>query len=243
MFTFLKNKDDTIVFNEDVKKHGGYLYTEKFSGSHTNRRLSDKILSVIDFGGKRVLDIGCGDGIYTSEIWERGSPRELVAIDPATEALKTAEEKYGKSGIKFRSDSIYNIPFPDGYFDIAVLRGVIHHLENPYKGIKEAVRVSKNIVMGEPNGYNPALQVLYKVSPYHIRHGELAYFPRTHIQWLEKAGARVFKTSYFGIVPMMFPEILARPLASIEPFFESLPVLRIFGCGLIVLAAKNHNYG
>ena len=38
-------------------------------------RHSDAIFGAADFHGKRVIDIGCGDGTYSVEIYDRGEPR------------------------------------------------------------------------------------------------------------------------------------------------------------------------
>src|SRR3989338_1663969 len=217
MAIFRRNKkeDDPLWHEEDVRRCGGYVYnvSEDFSARHHNRRVTDAILNAFEYKDKKVIDIGCGDGIHTFKIWERGRPEELVGVDPAKEAVRVANERYGRYGINFYDFSIYNMPFPDGYFDIAVVKGVIHHLDRPLDGISEAVRISKKIGMTDPNGYNPVLKIIEKTSSYHRAHKEMSFFPFQHNRWLKKAGARLVRDYYILLVPMFFPEGPARLFA------------------------------
>lgn len=236
--------NDPKIHDEDIRYHGGYVYavSNKFSSIHANERISEAVLSAFDFSGKKVIDIGCGDGTYTFELLQKGKPAELIATDPAKEAVEFAKKKYISSGIRFYDHSIYNLPFPDGYFDIAVLRGVVHHLDNPGRGLKEAVRVSKQIVMTDPNGYNPGCKIIEKVSPYHRKHKEMSYFPFQHRRWLREAGAEIIRDYYILLVPMFFPDGPARMLARLEPWVEHSRFLCPWLCGTHVRVARNLRY-
>jgi len=244
LFTRNKKQNDPQFHNEDIATHGGYQYavSEKFSSLHANSRLSETVLSAFDYSGKKVIDIGCGDGKYTEEIYRRFKPAEIVGVDPAGEAVKLASDRYAVPGVRFREASIYALPFPDGYFDIAVVRGVTHHLDRPLEGMKEAVRVSKNIVLTDPNGYNPGCKIIEKISPYHRTHKEMSYFPFQYNRWLREAGATVTKDYYILLVPMFFPEVPARFLARFESFFEQRKYLSRFFCGTHVRIAANNKY-
>lgn len=57
------------------------------------------------------------------------------------------------------------LPFEDGEFDTVMLIGVLHHIPDYKKAIKEACRVSKGLVIGrEPNILNPQLcTIRYKL--------------------------------------------------------------------------------
>ena len=70
------------VFNRDVEEHGGYLYAdqERYASRVANQRISEAIASCVDLAGKRVIDIGCGDGQFTRELALCGAS-EVLGID------------------------------------------------------------------------------------------------------------------------------------------------------------------
>lgn len=42
---------------------------------------------------QRLIDIGCGDGTFTVELFDRGQPTRITAIDPREDAIGGPEEK------------------------------------------------------------------------------------------------------------------------------------------------------
>ena len=69
-------------FNNDVTVNEGYLYTtkEKLSSWIANKRLTDVTIKALQLEGKRVIDVGCGDGTYTIQLM-REKPKHMVGID------------------------------------------------------------------------------------------------------------------------------------------------------------------
>jgi ubiquinone/menaquinone biosynthesis C-methylase UbiE len=196
------------------------------------------ILEAANLRGQRVLDIGCGDGVYTAELYDLGQPAILHGLDPAVSGISAARVRAGTRLITLGVGSAYALPYSDDTFDWAVLRGVLHHLERPIEALSEALRVSQRIVVVEPNGLNPILKVLERVSPYHITHGERSFLPRTLDAWVETQGGRVTWRQWVGVVPMFCPRWFARCMKSLEPMLERLPLVRSIGCGQYVFAAE-----
>jgi ubiquinone/menaquinone biosynthesis C-methylase UbiE len=75
-----------------------------------------------DFAGKRVLEVGCGDGRMT---WEyAGKAGRVCGIDPNKDDLRLAQadRSYKLEGkVFFAQASARWLPFPRERFDIAVL--------------------------------------------------------------------------------------------------------------------------
>jgi ubiquinone/menaquinone biosynthesis C-methylase UbiE len=228
------------TFNEDVVKNGGYLYTTnaRLSSRFANDRITDAMLALAAMGGKRVLDVGCGDGACTREIYDRGRPASMVGIDPARDAIDLARTRAGGRPIEFREASAYDLPFPDDHLDQVHLRGVLHHLDRPIDALREALRVARSVVVVEPNGYNPVLKLLERYSPYHVEHEEKSYAPRTLDRWVRDLGAGVRKRSWVGLVPFFCPDGFARLMKRIEPLGERIPLVRAIGCGQYVFVAE-----
>jgi SAM-dependent methyltransferase len=229
----------TRPFEDDIAARGGYAYTTgaPLSSRLANRRLSEAALSVASFAGRRVIDIGCGDGTYTAELVELGGAREVAGIDPAADAVRVARERAEASEISFAVAGAYELPYPDGAFDVAQLRGVLHHLDRPRDALREALRVAPEVVVIEPNGYNLGLKLLERVSSYHREHGERSYMPRTLDRWVQELGARVAQRTFAGFVPMFSPEPVARATKRLEPLVERAPGLRAAACAVYVFTA------
>jgi len=75
-----------------------------------------------DFTGKRVLEIGCGDGRLT---WRyAGRAAHVIAIDPDPDEIAAASEDLPASlgdRIEFRAIGIADFDAPEAEFDIAIL--------------------------------------------------------------------------------------------------------------------------
>ena len=227
------------VFNDDVARHGGYLYANgaRLSSRMANERLTAATLALADYRGQRVLDVGCGDGTYTVELYDRGGPRFLHGIDPAPAAIGAARQRAGSRAIEFRVGSAYDLPYGVDSFDIAHLRGVLHHLDRPVDALREALCVAGQIVVVEPNGYSPILKLLERVSRYHREHNEKSYFPHRLREWIAELGGEMTAELFVGLVPMFAPDAVARLAKVIEPLAEATPLLRRVGCAVYVFAA------
>lgn len=81
-------------------------------------RLIERFVSL---RGKRVLEIGCGDGRLTFQYAPRAS--SVLAIDPdrpSVDAALLQQHARGAANIEFRRGSIERLPNPGSPFDIAL---------------------------------------------------------------------------------------------------------------------------
>jgi ubiquinone/menaquinone biosynthesis C-methylase UbiE len=238
-----KIQADFQVFNRDVTQNYGYLYSTnaQLSSQIANCRLTDATLAIIDLLGKRLLDIGCGDGTYTVEIFDRGQPASIHGVDVASEAISIAQQKIRDRSMTFAVHSAYELPYAANTFDVAYLRGVLHHLDRPIDALREALRVAAMLVVIEPNGYSPVLKLLERYSRYHVEHQEKSYTANVLDQWIGQNGGIVLKRQWVGLVPMFCPAWFARMLKWIEPVVERTPLLNRFGCAVYVFIATRKN--
>lgn len=226
-------------FNQDVKNLGRYAYTDQniYSAVIASKRSSEEILKTIRSQFKkpiRIIDVGSGDGTYTFDLFEKLKPKIIIGFDFAKEGVKIANERIKKKDakkIKFIESSIYDVNKKiKDKFDVAIVRGVLHHLYDPQKGINAISKLSDIIVVAEPNGYSPIMKIMEKVFPYHRKHEEKSYWPPTLNSWFEKNGFKIKKQYFFGIVPIFFPKTLAKMIKAIEPFMENIPYLNRIYC-------------
>lgn len=228
-------------FNHDVKTKGRYQYTnfESYSAAIATKRQTQemvKLLTQYVKKKKRILDVGCGDGTFTMDLLKELRPYKIVGFDTAKSAIKFANKQLDISkhkNVSFLNGNIYDTHkiFKDELFDVVIIRGVLHHLYDPVRGIESVCKVADSIIILEPNGYNPILKIIEKVSPYHIAHEEKSYWPPNLNRWFEQNGFRVKKQIFFSIVPYFAPKVMVKFLKTIEKYIETLPVLKLFFCG------------
>lgn len=240
-----KKASGSHPFESDVNSIGRYVYTgdgASTSASFANARQSQLVADgVLALNGSTLLDVGCGDGTYTWELAEH-FPLAVTGIDPASNAIEVAKK------LRSRSDSAVSIDFIAGdlestvlasgrRFDIAVVRGVLHHVGDPASLIRQLAQCSESVVIIEPNGLNPILKLIERVSPYHRKHMERSFAPWRVRTWLESAGWTIKVHRVGGIVPFFFPERLAILLRAVEPAFENIPGFRWLVCGSQMIVA------
>ncbi len=94
----------------------------------------------------RLLDGGCGPGTMTTDLAKIVAPAEVIGIDIEPSQIKLARTTAAKSGVsnvRFEVSDLYSLPFPDESFDAAFLHGVLEHLSDPVRGLREVLRVLK----------------------------------------------------------------------------------------------------
>ena len=240
----MNSKANVQVFNQDVLATGVYRYTDSatdIAKAFSNSRTSRAIARATSFSGKRVLDIGCGDGMFTVELAGLGAA-SICGIDPAAEAVESARARAKAAGlgsnVEFKVFNIYDLEPSFGKFDIVVIRGVLHHLSAPEKALIAVASVCDEIVVLEPNGCNPILKVIERFSTYHIQHEEQSFLPSKIDKWLQAAGKTPRRRELINLVPLFCSPMLARLLKWLEPIVEATPVLRLLGCGQYLVQAS-----
>jgi len=94
--------------------------------------------------GLQVVDCGCGPGSITVGLAELVAPGQVVGIDIEPRQLDAARglaRERGVKNIRFDQASVYELPFPDGSFDVAVAHFVLEHVSDPVRGLREIRRV------------------------------------------------------------------------------------------------------
>lgn len=241
----MKIKKNVSQFDQDVLSGGGYQYTgSKLSSFLANKRMSDSIKSFFDFTSLSVLDCGCGDGKYTKDYIEFGAS-SVLGLDPAKKAIESASKSNNHESIRFAVGDVYKLNTHEEInkrnfiFDIAVLRGVLHHVSDQSLAVKSVAQVANSILILEPNGSNPVLKLIEKLSRYHVDHEEQSFTLNQIKRWLRDADYCQIQHKYINLVPFFCPDWFAKLADFLTPIFEKIPLLRVFLCGQIILIAKH----
>ena len=240
----MKIKNNVSQFDKDAADLGGYEYSgNKLSSILANKRMNNAVEVFFNFSNQTILDCGCGDGKFTKNYIKLGAKR-VVAIDPAKNAIETAIANNCDKNVFFSVGDVYNLKsHPEiiaqkTSFDVAILRGVLHHVSDQALAVKRVSEISKSILILEPNGRNPVLKVIEKVSKYHIEHEEQSFAFHDMKDWLTHAGFIKIKHRYINLVPFFCPDWFARLADFLTPIVENMPILRRFACGQIIIIAS-----
>ena len=128
--------------------------------------------------GKRVLDVGSGDGYGAAEIATRAT--RVVAIDSAPETIGYAAAKYIRPNLTFLAATAQGLPFRDASFDLIVALEIIEHLKDHRLLLQEARRVlsaSGQFVVSTPNReYYAESRRISGPNPFHTHEFDIVEF-------------------------------------------------------------------
>jgi 2-polyprenyl-3-methyl-5-hydroxy-6-metoxy-1,4-benzoquinol methylase len=238
-------KSDVEQFNKDVFLHGSYVYNKgRLSSELASERTNKEIEKNYSFDGKRVLDLGCGDGRYSLYLAANLPVKFVVGIDPAESVVEMDNQKAKtlnlQEKVNFQRGDIYNLNFNE-HFDCVIMRWMMHHLPDPELALKKAALLDADtLIIVDPNGWNPVLKILERFSPYHIEHGEKSFLLKNVVRWLKNASYAITYDKYINLVPMFCPDWMAKICKTCESLVEMLPIVKNICCGqFIVIAQKS----
>lgn len=95
------------------------------------------LLDALPATARRVLDVGCGDGLLTVDVASRG--RVAVGLDLDAASLSRARARAGGHAAFVRADML-RLPFADGTYDAVVSIAAVHFAD-PTVALAEMARV------------------------------------------------------------------------------------------------------
>ncbi|MDD2478265.1 MAG: class I SAM-dependent methyltransferase [Victivallaceae bacterium] len=219
-------------------KHGRYL-TEHGASDIWNwsspagiirfqRRVA--MLSKYLHPGLKVLELGCGTGLFTAEFVRSGA--DLIALDISEELLDQARHHIKFPNVKFVNGNAYSTDFEDNSFDAIIGSSVLHHLEIE-KALTEIHRLLKpggSAAFTEPNMLNPQI-ALQKNIPYLKQKlgdspDETAFFAGQLRRLLRRHSFSKIQVTPFDF---LHPALPAKSLKIMNPFsimLEKIPIIK-----------------
>jgi len=120
-----------------------------------NERLIDSFARLTGLAaGARVVDLGCGSGIFTHLLSRRGYDASGLDISP--KLLELARRKY--PGLRFDEGDVEALPYATASVDGVLLSGIVHHLPDASRCAAEVMRVLRpqgRFLAFDPNRANP----------------------------------------------------------------------------------------
>jgi ubiquinone/menaquinone biosynthesis C-methylase UbiE len=140
------------AFYKTSQPYAGHLAAEE--EAYFNRYLS--LIERYGAQAQRLLDAGCGTGLSTRLLSERG--RRVVGVDLSELFLKEGKQRQGENGLPLAAADILALPFQDESFDLVSSYLVVEFLPDVEKGLEEMCRVVRQqgfLIIIAPNLLSP----------------------------------------------------------------------------------------
>jgi ubiquinone/menaquinone biosynthesis C-methylase UbiE len=90
----------------------------------------------------RMLDVGCGSGLFAIQIAALVERVMGVDLSPAMlDQARGAQADAGVSNVEWRQANVAELPFEDAAFSIVTSRAMLHHVASPMRAMTEMRRV------------------------------------------------------------------------------------------------------
>lgn len=162
---------------------------------------NSNLLSKVDMRRKRVLEIGCGCLPACFGVADEQMPAEYVATD-ASAKLVEAAKKVDSRPTFFVQD---RLNFPAEYFDLLILRGVLHHLPSPAEALiqmRSFLKPGGELLIYEPNtsslvgnALKWALWIFFRINMEDSPYGQM---PRNSIHNIVRGAGFTVKEEWFS---------------------------------------------
>ncbi|SRR5258706_185519 len=191
--------------------------------------------------GNKVLEIGCGTGLFTQKFFD-ATQAEITAIDISQDLLDEAKKNLPQ--VNFKKDDAMNLSFADETFDVVFGSSILHHLDFE-PALKEIFRVMKKggrMIFAEPNMLNPQIFVQKNIpfikkwlgdSP-----DETAIVRWSFRRKMEKQGFTAVKIFPYDFLHPSTPEFLIPLVQGTGKVVEKIPVLNEIAGSVIIYGEK-----
>lgn len=124
-------------------KDGGFLNLLKVAINPPRFQYFNKYPADFYLQGKKVLEVGCGGGLFLEELAKRGA--KCTGVDPSKNSLNVARKHAAESGLSIDYVEGYGetVPFADASFDFVACVDVLEHVNDLPRVISEISRVLK----------------------------------------------------------------------------------------------------
>lgn len=226
VLTKLMYSDEDIKL--EIKKYTFYhkikikddIFTRETENEHFSHRRLFKYIDDIDLRGKKVLDIGCRDGIFSFYAEKKGA-KEIVAIDNnLSKGAVNFLIPYFNSKVKMYEKNLYELTENDfGKFDVIFFFGVLYHLREPITAIRKLSDIlnEKGLILCETATTDnietkPLIYIPFKTGPYPEDPTSCAFF---NTRGLEET----FNSLNFEII--LIEKFIKRKFANIKKIIKN----------------------
>lgn len=165
-----------------------------------------------DVAGKKILEIGCGNGELA--VWFALNGAQVSGVDISDESITVCQRRSAENGTTdrthFWAGPGEKIPFPDQTFDLVFIAVSLHHLivEDALKEIRRVLKPSGWFVAMEPFVFSRTVQ--------RVRNSRLVQ--KLYPERRETPTERILYASDLQTMQQDFTDLEYRPYRIISPF-------------------------
>lgn len=186
-----KNKQLTTIYDRIFKKGETRHFSKNLEQKGKFPSDEREVLREISWKGKRVLDVGCGTGLFAYEAAKRGA--SVFGVDYSREGIRVAKATHQHRNLEYRCENIFKSKALREKFDVIVSLGTLEHMDKPFEAVQKFKTLLKphgSLILTCPNWVNPRgliLMTLEKLFDAPITLADIHYFsPATFEMWAKK---------------------------------------------------------
>jgi SAM-dependent methyltransferase len=156
--------------------------------------------------GQRLLEVGCGTGVFLQALWSTGF--DVSGLDASPLMLAVARERLGDKA-DLHVGKAEHLPFDDNEYDFVALLTVLEFVDDPGQALREAARVARKGLL---------ITFLNPASLYYLGNGLPLPFVRRSMlrqaRWYTPLAMRVLIRESVGPRPVVARSVLPGPLCT-----------------------------
>jgi SAM-dependent methyltransferase len=119
----------------------------------------------IPFAGKRILDVGCGNGAASRRLAREFGARQVIGLEVDAAQVAKSRSEGTSDHIDFAHGAAESLPFVDGAFDVVMMQKSLHHVPpgRMDQALQEAARVldaGGTLIVSEPVAAGPFDEIM-----------------------------------------------------------------------------------
>lgn len=142
-----ENNDDeyesfmlNAMYKEFARDYADVIVDNIYNG---NLERPSLLAMLPEVAGKRVLDLGCGPGVYAQHLLEQGA--EVTAVDASEAMVEIVQEKFAGKVHAYAQDLSLGLPEEkDDSYDVIICPLTVHYIEDVIPLFKDINRVLKS---------------------------------------------------------------------------------------------------
>ncbi len=167
---------------------------------------------------ERVLEVGCGEGLFLAQLKKECPHLEVWGIDTSSDRIDQARGRIPGAGVHLSVGNAEKLSFGDDFFDAALCINVVFNMpsfdvvRNAVTQMRRVVKKGGSVIFDFRNAANPLLAVKYGLAPWYdrtVRDLPLrTYYLRDMERMLQGIGLEIIQTRRIGTMPVFGASVI-----------------------------------